>query len=71
MNKHSISLDQDRYANLIMSNYLDAATVKTSKILNKNTLTYDTIFTKEDVSRSDDQVENMTRELNIHYRICI
>ena len=29
------------------------------------------IFTKEDVSTSDEQVENLDREYNIHYRACI
>ena len=29
------------------------------------------IFTKEDVSTSDEQVEKFTREFNIHYRSCI
>ena len=29
------------------------------------------IFTKEDVSASDEQVENLTREYNIHYLACI
>ena len=29
------------------------------------------IFTKEDVSTSDEQVENLNREYNIHYRYCI
>ena len=29
------------------------------------------IFTKEDVSTSDEQVEKSTREYNIHYRDCI
>ena len=29
------------------------------------------IFTKEDVSTSDDQIEKLTREYNIHYRTCI
>ena len=29
------------------------------------------IFTKEDVSTSDEQVESLTREYNIHYRACI
>ena len=29
------------------------------------------IFTKQDVSTSDDQVESLTREYNIHYRACI
>ena len=29
------------------------------------------IFTKEDVSTSDEQVEKLTREYNIHYRAWI
>ena len=29
------------------------------------------LFTKEDVSTSDEQVEKFTREYNIHYRACI
>ena len=29
------------------------------------------IFTKEDFSTSDEQVEKLTREYNIHYRSCI
>ena len=29
------------------------------------------VFTKEDVSTSDEQVEKLTREFNIHYRACI
>ena len=29
------------------------------------------IFTKENVSTSDEQVEKLTREYNIHYRACI
>ena len=29
------------------------------------------VFTKEDVSTSDEQVEKLTREYNIHYRACI
>ena len=29
------------------------------------------IFTKEDVSTSDEQDEKLTREYNIHYRACI
>ena len=31
----------------------------------------DAIFTKSDASTSDEQVENLTREFNIHYRYCI
>ena len=37
----------------------------------KTTLPYDMIFTKDDTSTSDEQVEKLTREFNIHYRACI
>ena len=37
----------------------------------KTTLPDDMIFTKEDVSTSDEKIENLTREYNIHYRACI
>ena len=31
----------------------------------------DIIFTKGDISTSDEKVEKLTREFNIHYRACI
>ena len=34
-------------------------------------MTSDTILTKDDASTSDDQIEKLTREFNIHYRSCI
>ena len=68
---HSISMDQDRYATSIVAKYLDTDTVKVSKKFYKTTLPADMIFTKEDVSTSDEQVEKLTREYNIHYRACI
>ena len=37
----------------------------------KTTLPSDMKFTKEDVSTSDEQVESLTREYNIHYRAYI
>ena len=37
----------------------------------KTTLPSDTIFTKDDTSTSDEQVDKLTREFNIHYRACI
>ena len=45
--------------------------MKASKKFYKTKLPSDMIFTKEDVSTSDDQVEILTREYNIHYRACI
>ena len=71
LNDHAISVDQARYATSIVAKYLDTATVKVSKFFYKTTLPYDMIFTKEDVSTRDEQVEKFTREYNIRYRSCI
>ena len=68
---HFISLDQARYAISIVGKYLHTSTVKVSNKFYKTTLTADMIFTKEDVSTSDEQIERLTREYNIHYRVCI
>ena len=68
---HSISVDQARYAISIVAKYLDTATVKVGNKFYKKTLPYDMIFTKEDVSTSDEQIKKLTREYNIHYRACI
>ena len=65
---HSISVDQDRYATSIVAKYLDTVTVKVSNKFYKTTLPADMIFTKEDLSTSDQKIENLTREYNIHYR---
>ena len=68
---HSISVDQARYVTSIVAKYLDTATVKVRTKFYITTLLADMIFTKEDVSTSDEKVENLTREFNIHYRACI
>ena len=68
---HSISVDQARYANSIVAKYFDTATVKVSNKFYKTTLPADMIFTKEYVSTSDEKIERLTREYNIHYRACI
>ena len=68
---HSIYVDQARYATYIVAKYLDTATVKARTKFYKTTLPADMIFTKTDVSTSDEQVEKLTREYNIHYRACI
>ena len=68
---HSIFVDQTRYATSIVAKYLDTDTVKVSKTFYKTTFPSDMIFTKEDVSTSDEQVEKLTREYSIHYRACI
>ena len=71
MKDHSISVDQAIYATSIVLKYLDTATAKTSAKFYKTTFTYDMIFTKSDASTSDEPVEKLTREFNIHYRYCI
>ena len=71
LNYHSISVDQARYATSIVAKYLETSTVKLSNKFYKTTLPADMIFTKEDVSTSDEQVEKLTREYIIHYRACI
>ena len=53
---HSISVDQDRYDTSIVAKYLDTNTVKVSKTFYRKTFPADMIFTKEDVSTSDEQV---------------
>ena len=71
MKDNSISVDQARYATSIVAKNLDNATVKASKKFYNTTFPYDMIFTKDDAFTSDEQVENLTREFNIHYRACI
>ena len=71
MKDHYISVDQARYATSIVAKYLDTATVKVNTKFYNTTLPADMIFTKEDVSTSDKQVEKLTMEFNIHYRACI
>ena len=68
---HSISVDQARYATSIVAKYLETATVKVSTKFYKTIFPADVIFTKEDLSTSDEQVDKLTREYNIHYRACI
>ena len=67
----SIYLYQARYATSVVAKYLDTATVKASTKFYKTKFPDDMIFTKEDVSTIDEQVEKLTREFNIHYRDCI
>ena len=71
MKDHSISVDHARYATSALSKYLDTAIVKSCKNIYNTIFPSDMIFTKDDTSTSDEQVENLTRELNIHYRACI
>ena len=67
----SISVDQSIYATAIVDNYLDISRVKTSAKFCKTALSFYMIFTKAGESSSDEQVEKLTWEFNIHYRACI
>ena len=58
---HSISVDQAIYDTSIVAKYLDTATVKVSTKFYNTTLPADIIFTKKDVSTSDEKVGNLTR----------
>ena len=50
---------------------MDTTTVKTSTKFYNTTLPSDMIFTKADASTSDEQVNNLTMEFNVHHRDCI
>ena len=71
MKDHSISVDQARYDTSIVAKYFDTSKVNTIKKFYKTTLPSGMIFAKADAYTSDDQVEKLTREFNIHYRVCI
>ena len=51
---------QDRYATTIVAKYLDTAKVKVRTRFYKTTFPADMIFTKEEVSTSDEQVDKLT-----------
>ena len=60
-------MDQAIYAPSIIEKYLYTAIVKAITKFYKTTFTYDMIFTKDYTSTSDEQFEELTRELNIQY----
>ena len=64
-------MDQARYATSIVAKYLDTAIIKVGTNFYKASFPSDMIFTKKDVFTSDEEVEMLTREYNIHYRSCI
>ena len=71
MNDHSISEDQARYSTSIVAKYLDTDTVKASTKFYRTNFPSGMVFTKADAYISDEQVQNLTSEFNIHYRACI
>ena len=68
MKDNSIYVDQARYVTSTVAKYLDTVTVKASTKFYKTTLPSDMIFTKANISTSDEQVEKLTKEFKIHYR---
>ena len=58
---HSISVDQARYSTVVVAKYLGTAIVRESTKFYKTTLPSDIIFTKDDRSTSNEQVEKLTR----------
>ena len=54
-----------------MDKYLGTSTFKKSTKFSKTTSTSNKIFTKNDTSNSDEKVDNLSREFNIHYIACI
>ena len=71
MRDNYISVDQARYDNSIVDKYLDTYKFKVSVKLYNTTLTYNIVFTKANISTSDEQVEIFTRQYNINYIACI
>ena len=67
MKDNSIYIDQAIYATSIVAKYLGTATVKISTKFYNTAFPSDMIFTKADASTSDDHVDKLTREFNIHY----
>ena len=61
MEDHSISVDKDRYDTSVVAKYLDTDTVRTGTTFYKTNFPYYMIFTKDDVSTSDEKVEKLTR----------
>ena len=60
MKDNSISLDQAIYATHIVDNYFNTAKFNTITKFYNTTLPSDIIFTKDDASTSDEQVEKLT-----------
>ena len=67
----SILVDQAVYATSIVVKYLYSDKMKTSINFYKTTLPSDRISIKSDASTRDEQVDNLSREINIHYRAWI
>ena len=61
-------MGQSRYATYVVEKYLGTATIKENSKFNETKLSHDMIFTKKDAFTSDEQVELISIEYNIHYK---
>ena len=68
---HYTSVYRASCATSVVAKNLDTATVKVSTKFYKTNFPSDMIFTKADTYNSDEKVDKLTRELNIHYIACI
>ena len=64
-------MDQAIYAKYIFAKHLETATIKENSNYHKTIILHDMIFTKQDNSATDEQVEIFSRYYNIHYRACV
>ena len=64
-------MDQARHTLSVAVKYLDTTTIKENSKFYKNTLPHDMIFTKEDTSTNDEQVEVMSKEHITRYKVCV
>ena len=64
---HSIAFGQARYSTSVVAKYLETVTIKKFKFP-KTALSHDMIFNKEYDYTSDEKVEMLFIEYNIHYR---
>ena len=61
MKDHSISVDHARYATSVVAKYLDTDTVKGNTKFYNTKFISNMIFTKDDISSSDEQVVKFDR----------
>ena len=67
----SISVDQYRYDTSVVANNLDTATIKENSKFHKTSLPRYMKFTKEDSSKSYEQVGVLSIQYNINYKSCL
>ena len=71
LKEYYISVCQARYDTYVVAKYIYTTIIKENSKFHKTSLTHDMIFTKEDYSTSDEQVEVFSRESNINYLSCV